>query len=122
MNRARLLAIAAATLLAMSGGCAPRARYTVVYGYAAYYPDEVPKQIGEYPHVEYEGSFAYLVGSRWFYAAPHGWVVFREEPAALRRFRTSEPPPYVHEAPPAPTDRRTRRMRRDVLSAPATPE
>jgi hypothetical protein len=48
----------------------------------------VPADVRSYPRVHYRGADAYLVNGRWYYAAPQGWVVFREEPRELARYRT----------------------------------
>jgi hypothetical protein len=128
-----LLGLQLAFVIVASSDCGVHRRPVVVYGYAAYYADAVPDDLDAYPHVYYEGRYAYLVGTRWFYAGPRGWVIFREEPPPLVQFRARltlapnaspeapPPPPYVREVPPEPTNRRTRNMRRDVLPSPATP-
>ncbi|KYF74783.1 hypothetical protein BE17_37835 [Sorangium cellulosum] len=56
-----------------------------------------------YPHVHYHGGDAYLVGDRWYYDGPSGWVVFRSEPRALAEhriyIRSRRERPHVHERP-----------------------
>jgi hypothetical protein len=81
------LAVIAA--LAILPGCALRASPPVVGGYATVYADTVPDDIYAYPHVWYDGGYAYLVGTRWFYPSGGGWVVLRTEPAPLYRYRAS---------------------------------
>ncbi|MEO6576963.1 MAG: hypothetical protein ABIP89_24150 [Polyangiaceae bacterium] len=76
--------------------CAPR-----VGAYGAVYATTVPYDIYSYPHVPYEGSNAYLVGNQWYYPQRHGWVVLRDEPPALYRYRSVQvappaPPPYYY--------------------------
>jgi hypothetical protein len=80
-----------ALLAALAGvpGCVLRASPPLVGGYATVYADTVPDDIYAYPHVWYDGGYAYLVGSRWFYPSSGGWVVLRSEPAPLYRFRAT---------------------------------
>jgi hypothetical protein len=40
-----------------------------------------------YPRTYYRGSYAYLVNGRWYYQNRGQWVVFREEPRELYRYR-----------------------------------
>ena len=79
--------IAVLAALATLPACAFRAEPPVVGGYATVYADTVPADIYGYPHVWYEGGYAYLVGDRWFYPSTSGWVVLRGEPAPLYRYR-----------------------------------
>jgi hypothetical protein len=67
-----------------------------VGAYGAVYATNVPYDIYNYPHVDYNGAPAYLVGDTWYYQRPHGWVILRDEPPALYRYRT------VQVAPAAP--------------------
>ncbi len=102
------LAVIAA--LASLPGCALRAAPPVVGGYATIYADTVPDDIYAYPHVWYDGGYAYLVGSRWYYPSSGGWVVLRGEPAPLYRYRAAYGyrgvpvygRTYRQAAPPAP--------------------
>jgi hypothetical protein len=66
-------------------GCAGGA--PVVGGYDTAYAEYVPPDIYAYPHVWYEGGYAYLVGDRWYYPSRAGWVVLRQEPSPLYRYR-----------------------------------
>jgi hypothetical protein len=59
----------------------------VVGGYPTVYAEYVPPDVYAYPHVWYEGGYAYLVGDRWYYPSRAGWVVLREEPVPLYRYR-----------------------------------
>jgi hypothetical protein len=77
--------------------CAVRAYPPTIGGYATVYADNVPVDIYTYPHVYYGGSYAYLVGDRWYYPSGGGWVVMRGEPPELYRYRST----YVRRAPPA---------------------
>jgi hypothetical protein len=92
-----------------------------VAGFATIYPETVPANVYAYPHVWYEGSYAYLVGNRWYYPTTSGWVVLRSEPPELYRYRSTwgyprgpvdygrtyrqaappAPPPYEYYPPPA---------------------
>jgi hypothetical protein len=48
----------------------------------------VPRRPGSYPHVAFDDGVAYLVGSEWIYRdSTYGWVVFDQEPPALRAYR-----------------------------------
>jgi hypothetical protein len=62
-------------------------RKGVVYDQPVVYVERAPARIRHYPRYYYRGRPAYLVKSRWYYDTPRGWVVFREEPRELRRFR-----------------------------------
>jgi hypothetical protein len=81
-----VLLCAAFTLLPVA--CAGRAqlRAGVVHDYPVYYVD-APPRIYRYPSAYYHGRPAYLVGNRWYYESPRGWVIFREEPRELRTYR-----------------------------------
>lgn len=48
---------------------------------------EPPDDITQYPHVWYEGRWIYLVDGFWYMPTPRGWVVLREEPRELGRYR-----------------------------------
>jgi hypothetical protein len=50
-----------------------------------------------YPHVWFEGGYAYYVNDNWYYRSGGRWARMREEPPALARYRTA----YVQHAPPA---------------------
>ena len=91
--RSRISQLAAALAIALGavamGGCAARVQTgaAVVYGYPVARAEVVPVEIATYPRVYYRGSYAYLVGSRWYYPTARGWVVFRQEPVELARYR-----------------------------------
>lgn len=72
--------------LALSG-CTVEAEPPAVGGYATLYAQDVPPDIYAYPHVYYDGGYAYLVGDQWFYPYAGRWVVLRREPPALYRYR-----------------------------------
>ena len=101
--------------LAGLAGCTAYAEPPVVGGSAAVYADAVPPDIYAYPHVWYEGGYAYLVGDRWYY--PHGrrWVVLRSEPTELYSYRRS----YAERR--GPVVGRAVRQGPDVRVAPPTP-
>jgi hypothetical protein len=80
--------------LALAGALAPLVPLAgcvqtppAVGGYATDYAESVPPDIYAYPHVWYDGGYAYLVGERWYYPSRSGWVVLRAEPAPLHRYR-----------------------------------
>jgi hypothetical protein len=87
----RLLACCAVLAYIGGTGCAgtTRAQGTLVYGYPAVYVETVPAHTVYQPRVYYRGRYAYLVGGRWYYPGERGWVVFREEPRELRRYRVN---------------------------------
>jgi hypothetical protein len=87
-------------LAAAASACAVEAGPPVVGGYATVYADdEVPASvdIDVYPHVWFEGGYAYYVHDRWYYRSAGRWVRMRQEPPALARYRAT----YVQHAPPA---------------------
>jgi hypothetical protein len=86
-----------------SSGCTATAgvEADVTYDYPVVEVATVPVTIESYPRTYYRGSDAYLVDGRWYQRSPGGrWVVYREEPPELRRYRTD----YYgrRAAPPAP--------------------
>ncbi len=50
----------------------------------------------------YNGANAYLVGDQWYYPQQRGWVVLRNEPPELYRYRSYGGYRSVQVAPPAP--------------------
>ena len=90
-TRSSQLALAGSALLVCLGGTAcagtTRAQSTLVYDYPAVYVEDVPADTVYQPRVYYRGRYAYLVDGRWYYPADRGWVVFREEPRELQRYR-----------------------------------
>jgi hypothetical protein len=95
----RLLACCAVACIGGTG-CAgtTRAQGTLVYGYPAVYVETVPAYTVYQPRVYYRGRYAYLADGRWYYPGERGWVVFREEPRELRRYRVNsrDPAPYQY--------------------------
>jgi hypothetical protein len=91
------------TIFALTSGvsaCVVRAEPPVVGGYATVYADdELPASVDVdlYPHVWFEGGYAYYVNDRWYYRSGERWVRLRREPPALARYRAT----YVQHAPPA---------------------
>lgn len=73
-------------------GCAgsTSAQVGVMYGYDVVYVDPPPAYIYGYTPVYYRSYPAYWVDGRWYYYSPRGWVVFRQEPPALRNYRIRE--------------------------------
>jgi hypothetical protein len=98
----RCLGVGAMTLATFAlGGCAATVSTAVpvweVDGYAVAQAGTVPIQIETYPRVYYRDRWAYLVDGYWYYPSARGWVIFREEPRELARWRTriySEPQRY----------------------------
>ncbi len=90
------VAVALATLALFATGCAGSttvaatttypAGTAVVYDYPVTYVETVP-DFRYYPRTYYHGSYAYLVNGRWYYQTRGRWVVFREEPRELYRYR-----------------------------------
>jgi len=87
-NVARSIFLAVFAPLA-AGGCVATAGVdsAVVYEDPVTVVEAPPVAIETYPRIYYHGSYAYLVGSRWYYHEPRGWVVFRREPVELGRYR-----------------------------------
>jgi hypothetical protein len=83
----------AAAMLAMlsTASCAGTTSGTLVYDYPATYVDTVPVDMGYYPRAYYHGHYAYRVHDRWYYPSGRRWVVFREEPHELQRYRIYNP-------------------------------
>lgn len=80
--------LAAPALLGLAlTGCAVEAEPPAVGGYATVYATDVPPDVYAYPHVYYDGGYAYLVGDQWYYPYAGRWVVLRSEPPALYRYR-----------------------------------
>jgi hypothetical protein len=112
-GRLRRRAFAAATAFALGAAAALLAGCVatvggegVVYGYPVVQAEVVPVEIATYPRVYYRGRYAYLVGDVWYYPSDRGWVVFREDPVELRRYRTEYrrspryvPPPHDYGYP-----------------------
>lgn len=99
---ARSLALVGALgLAALTSACAGTYGLEVVHGYRAVPAAIVPATIEAYPRTYYRGSYAYLVGDKWYYPTDRGWMVFREEPRELSRYRR-EIAPTVPRARPMP--------------------
>jgi len=84
------LALVALPMLA--SGCYARAGAGghVVYEEPVYEAEVVPARIEYYPRVQYRGQYVYYVDGRWYAPssrARRGWVVYRDEPRELRRYR-----------------------------------
>jgi hypothetical protein len=88
-RRLVIAACSAALLSPVSLGCTGSAhlRSGVVFDYPVYYVERAPPRIWRYPSAYYHGRPAYLIGGRWYYSTPRGWVVFRREPRELRSYR-----------------------------------
>jgi hypothetical protein len=79
----------------MTTGCAATvgAEGGVVYGYPTVHAEAEPVNLTVYPRVHYHGTYAYLIDGVWYYPTVQGWVVFRQEPVELYRYRTRYLPP-----------------------------
>lgn len=99
--RSALAAAALGAGAALIAGCLGTvgAEGFIVSGHPAVRAEVVPVEITAYPRVYFRGTYAYLVDGRWYYPTNHGWVVFEEEPAELRRYRHTfrRSPRYVPE-------------------------
>jgi hypothetical protein len=87
-------------LVSGASACVVHEEPPVVGGYATVYADdEVPASVDVtvYPHVSFEGGYAYCVNDSWYYRTGGRWVRMRQEPPALARYRAT----YVQHAPPA---------------------
>lgn len=82
-----LLALLAGPVALGLSGCTVEAEPPAVGGYATVYAGAVPPDIYAYPHVYYDGGYAYLVGDQWYYPYGEQWVVLRREPPVLYRYR-----------------------------------
>ncbi len=80
-----------AAALLLAAGCTGTTSATVAYGYPATYVETVPVDIVYYPRAYYRGHYAYWVDGRWYYPRSGRWVVFREEPHELQRYRVYNP-------------------------------
>jgi hypothetical protein len=103
----RVSLVGALAAIAPLLGCAESP--PLVGGYPTVYAEYIPPDIYGYPHVWYDGSYAYLVGDRWYYPSRAGWVLLRQEPIPLYRYRADyryrTVPPYgrtYRQAPPPP--------------------
>jgi hypothetical protein len=102
MNSVRPIRGFAAALAVAVGvaGCAADVYRPTVGGYTAVYATNIPPDMTVYPRAAYAGGYAYLVGNRWYYPAGRRWVVLREEPPQLYRYRTTYVAPPVYRAAP----------------------
>jgi len=66
-----------------------------------------PHNLSSYPHVWYDGRWIYLVDGAWYAPSTEGWIILRDEPTELGRYRRYyEPGPPRRYAPTAPTEER----------------
>jgi hypothetical protein len=107
---------AAAILLAGSGCTATFTPepVTVTYREPVVEAQAVPVDIYTYPRVFYGGTYVYLVDGRWYAPSPRGWVVYRQEPRELNRYRVriQSSPRYQQRAPVYAAPREEGRERR----------
>jgi hypothetical protein len=67
---------------------------------------EPPPDISVYPHVWYDGRWVYLVQGSWYAPTAQGWIILRDEPRELGRYRTYyEPGPPRRYQPSLPRER-----------------
>ncbi len=66
---------------------------------------EPPRDINVYPHVWYDGRWVYLVQGAWYAPTTQGWVILREEPRELGRYRTYYEPGQRRYQPSLPRER-----------------
>ncbi len=65
-----------------------------------------PNDIARYPHVWYEDRWIYLVDGNWYAPTPRGWIILRDEPRELGRYREYyEPGPPRRYEPTPPRER-----------------
>lgn len=81
---------------------------TASWGASAVWSAEVPYDIASYPHVWYEDRWVYLVDGVWYAPTVQGWVILREEPRELRRYRTYYEPDRPRRYEPTPPRERGR--------------
>lgn len=105
--RSLAIATVAATALGLAG-CYGYSTTGVAYSYpsgavsvGAIYDPYAPYGIEYYPRYPYGGSYAYLVGSRWYVRYGTGWGYLPHEPYPLYSYRVQRYNPYVYQAPPA---------------------
>lgn len=115
MHPIRTFALATAAVSALAlAGCTVHGTTGAAYGYSTYpsgyvvYDSSAPLYVESYPRYWYNGSYAYLVGDRWYVRYGGGWGYLSHEPSALygyraqryRQYGFSSPPVYGR-APPA---------------------
>lgn len=67
---------------------------------------EPPGDLSAYPHVWYDGRWVYLVQGAWYAPTTQGWIILRDEPRELGRYRTYyEPGPPRRYQPTLPRER-----------------
>jgi len=120
LGRLCALAIPVIALALGASGCVSEASVEagVSYDYPVTRVDVVPADIYAYPRFYYGDGYAYLVGDRWYYESPSGWMIFRVEPRVLAERRViirsgggrdtyyrRAQPRYYEERRPAPPPR-----------------
>ena len=66
---------------------------------------EPPHDVTNYPHVWYDGRWVYLVDGTWYAPTIQGWIVLRDEPRELGRYRTYYEPTRRRYQPSLPRER-----------------
>lgn len=101
------VALALVALVALFGLPACEATFTpqpvtLAYARTVVPAQVVPYDIYAYPHVYFGDTWVYLVDGTWYFPTDEGWMMYREEPRELGRYRTQmqrspgyyEPPTY----------------------------
>src|SRR4051794_29595470 len=88
--RAGAVVATGALALAMTGCTAEvhTARPVVEYDEPVVEVQAAPVRVESYPRYTYRGRDVYLVDGRWYSRRGGRWVVYREEPRELARYRT----------------------------------
>lgn len=113
-TRAAKVVGAAAAALALSA-CYAQARGggTITYSEPVIEAEVVPYEVETYPTYAYGGVTWYLVDGRWYSRRGDAWVIYRDEPTELRRYRVGYYSSHPVRRPPRYVEyRRERRYRR----------
>ncbi len=88
-RRGRRTLLLVAALVTAAAACGPLS----VEGYRVRSSQGRPVHLDDFPHVQFHGNDAYLVGSQWLlHDDSYGWVVFVDEPPELRVYRAQNDP------------------------------
>jgi hypothetical protein len=74
----------------------------------AWYYTEPPYDISSYPRVWYGDRWVYLVDGVWYAPTTQGWVILRDEPRELGRYRQYYEPDQRRRYEPSPPRERRR--------------
>jgi hypothetical protein len=81
---------------------------TATWDTGGYWSVEAPDDVYAYPHVWYEDRWVYLVNGAWYAPTSQGWVILRDEPRELGRYRSYYEPGPVRRYTPSPPRERGR--------------